>query len=179
MGESSSGRLSGRLNGIDEGLKGRASRSCRHWKLLVRPRARTKASSASYDGLNHIEIHWCEHEQFCLPVIRTLRSISSANTARRMSNGCLAMDSPSRVNKTLNNDKRQMNATKRNQHARIKKATSSKGLIQQPAQEEIRCRAYEIFLKRGGAPGRELDDWLTAEQELRDECPRNRKRLMP
>jgi hypothetical protein len=33
-------------------------------------------------------------------------------------------------------------------------------------QEEIRCRAYEIYLGRGGQPGHELDDWLQAECEL-------------
>ena len=27
-------------------------------------------------------------------------------------------------------------------------------------------RAYEIFQRRGGAPGRDLDDWLQAEREL-------------
>ena len=32
--------------------------------------------------------------------------------------------------------------------------------------EEIRRRAYEIFLERGEEPGRELDDWLRAEREL-------------
>ena len=32
--------------------------------------------------------------------------------------------------------------------------------------EEIRRRAYEIYLERGGLPGDELDDWLRAEREL-------------
>ncbi len=32
--------------------------------------------------------------------------------------------------------------------------------------EEIRRRAYEIYLERGGQPGRDLDDWLQAEGEL-------------
>ena len=35
-------------------------------------------------------------------------------------------------------------------------------------EEEIRLRAYEIYLARGAAPGRELDDWLQAERELTD-----------
>lgn len=35
-----------------------------------------------------------------------------------------------------------------------------------PSCEEIRLRAYEIFLERGGLPGNELDDWLKAEHEL-------------
>ena len=35
--------------------------------------------------------------------------------------------------------------------------------------EEIRRRAYEIYLERGEQPGRELDDWLQAERELAHE----------
>jgi hypothetical protein len=35
-----------------------------------------------------------------------------------------------------------------------------------PSQEEIRRRAYEIYLERGGLPGSELDDWHRAEREL-------------
>ena len=35
-----------------------------------------------------------------------------------------------------------------------------------PSHEEIRLRAYEIYLERGGLPGNELDDWLQAEREL-------------
>ena len=32
--------------------------------------------------------------------------------------------------------------------------------------EEIRLRAYEIYLERGETPGLELDDWFQAEREL-------------
>jgi Protein of unknown function (DUF2934) len=35
-----------------------------------------------------------------------------------------------------------------------------------PSHEEIRRRAYEIYLERDGLPGDELDDWLRAEREL-------------
>ena len=35
-----------------------------------------------------------------------------------------------------------------------------------PSHEEIRRRAYEIYLERNGFPGDELDDWLRAEREL-------------
>jgi hypothetical protein len=41
------------------------------------------------------------------------------------------------------------------------------GRVGTPAHDEnIRRRAYEICLERGGQPGRELDDWLKAEREL-------------
>ena len=32
--------------------------------------------------------------------------------------------------------------------------------------EDIRRRAYEIYVEGGEKPGRELDDWLQAEREL-------------
>jgi hypothetical protein len=35
-----------------------------------------------------------------------------------------------------------------------------------PTHEEIALRAFEIYLKRGGEGGGELDDWLAAEKEL-------------
>ncbi len=38
----------------------------------------------------------------------------------------------------------------------------------EPFQDDIRKRAYEIYLARGG-PGSELDDWLRAEAELTEE----------
>ena len=31
---------------------------------------------------------------------------------------------------------------------------------------QIRHRAYEIYLQRGGQPGHDMDDWLQAEYEL-------------
>jgi Protein of unknown function (DUF2934) len=35
-----------------------------------------------------------------------------------------------------------------------------------PSHEEIRRRAYEIYLERDGLRGNELDDWLQAEADL-------------
>jgi hypothetical protein len=36
-----------------------------------------------------------------------------------------------------------------------------------PTPEEIRHRAYEIHLSQGATDGRDLDDWLRAERDLR------------
>ena len=36
----------------------------------------------------------------------------------------------------------------------------------QRLEEQIARRAYELYLERGGQPGRELDDWLQAEREV-------------
>ena len=35
-----------------------------------------------------------------------------------------------------------------------------------PLEEQIRRRAHEIWLQRGGQDGSEMDDWLQAEQEI-------------
>ncbi len=37
-----------------------------------------------------------------------------------------------------------------------------------PTHDEIAQRAYEIYLARGGGPGREDEDWQQAERELRE-----------
>ena len=34
-------------------------------------------------------------------------------------------------------------------------------------EDEIRRRAYELYLQRGTAPGSEAEDWLTAEREVK------------
>jgi hypothetical protein len=35
-----------------------------------------------------------------------------------------------------------------------------------PTLEQVRLRAYELYLERGGTPGGELYDWIRAEREL-------------
>lgn len=37
-----------------------------------------------------------------------------------------------------------------------------------PSDDEIRLRAYEIYLARGCTPGHEVEDWVQAERELRE-----------
>lgn len=37
----------------------------------------------------------------------------------------------------------------------------------EPTPDQIRQRAFEIYLSRNGAPGDETQDWLQAENELR------------
>jgi hypothetical protein len=39
-------------------------------------------------------------------------------------------------------------------------------LLHSTGEQEIRDRAYEIYLQRGAQPGFELEDWLQAEREL-------------
>ena len=48
----------------------------------------------------------------------------------------------------------------------IEDETTSAEIGNPARQEEIRRRAYEIYLERGEQPGCDLDDWLQAEREL-------------
>lgn len=48
-------------------------------------------------------------------------------------------------------------------------ARSQDGLVDSLREEEIRRRAYEIYLGRGEEPGHEIEDWLEAERELTTE----------
>lgn len=43
---------------------------------------------------------------------------------------------------------------------------SREGLAGSSREEDIRCRAYEIYLGRGEEAGHEIEDWLQAEREL-------------
>ncbi|HEX5137394.1 MAG TPA: DUF2934 domain-containing protein [Planctomycetota bacterium] len=45
--------------------------------------------------------------------------------------------------------------------------TSARQVRAEPSLDEIRQRAYEIYVRRGGAPGKDVDDWIAAERELR------------
>jgi hypothetical protein len=60
-----------------------------------------------------------------------------------------------------------MKTTKRNKNQQYQSAPTIKTPVPPPTPEAIRLRAHQIFLARGGVPGRELEDWLLAEQELK------------
>ena len=40
------------------------------------------------------------------------------------------------------------------------------GSLHSSREQEIRIRAYEIYVQRGGQTGYELEDWLQAEREI-------------
>jgi DUF2934 family protein len=50
------------------------------------------------------------------------------------------------------------------QHSFTKEQSARKA----PTPEEIRKRAFEIHIERGGIHGCDLDDWLRAEHELKE-----------
>jgi hypothetical protein len=39
----------------------------------------------------------------------------------------------------------------------------------EPSGEEIARRAHELYVQRGGEPGKDVEDWVRAEKELSDE----------
>ena len=45
-------------------------------------------------------------------------------------------------------------------------ANQSSPTEEHPNQETVARRAYELYQARGGEPGHELEDWLSAEQEV-------------
>jgi len=51
-------------------------------------------------------------------------------------------------------------------HEAIQSEQRQQQFVGAPRVEEIRQRAYEIHLERGGAHGWDQDDWLQAERDL-------------
>jgi hypothetical protein len=62
--------------------------------------------------------------------------------------------------------KGQRNVTLERDAAAIQPHTEDALANRAPTHEEIRRRAYEIYLERDGRAGDALDDWLRAEREL-------------
>jgi hypothetical protein len=51
-------------------------------------------------------------------------------------------------------------------HHTVKQGVAEMADIIKPSPDQIRQRAYELFVERGGELGRDVDDWLAAEKEL-------------
>jgi hypothetical protein len=47
------------------------------------------------------------------------------------------------------------------------RAARSESMASEPSEEDIRLRAYQRYLERGGGHGAHFDDWLEAERELK------------
>jgi hypothetical protein len=50
-------------------------------------------------------------------------------------------------------------------------ANSQASAAAQPSPDQIRQRAYELYVERGYVDGRDEEDWLAAERELRKRVP--------
>lgn len=66
------------------------------------------------------------------------------------------------VTKKKTGSKSNTNGTKKS----AAKKTSARNKAYVPSQDEVRQRAFELYQRRGGEPGRDLEDWLAAEAEL-------------
>jgi hypothetical protein len=51
--------------------------------------------------------------------------------------------------------------------AQRSETSATRSMASEPNEDDIRLRAYHRYLHRGGEHGRHLDDWVEAEQELR------------
>lgn len=60
-----------------------------------------------------------------------------------------------------------MKQQKKSKQPQLGEVEISEKHVQHPTAEEIRHRAHQIFLARGGKAGREFDDWLQAEREIK------------
>jgi hypothetical protein len=47
------------------------------------------------------------------------------------------------------------------------RSTRSSSMSSEPSEEEVRMRAYQRYLERGGGDGMDFEDWLAAERELK------------
>lgn len=92
------------------------------------------------------------------PMIETASLEQAADAYVRMTQGrkCMNMSS-----------KPKRNGITEIQATAIQAETGEVSIGNSTRDEEIRRRAYEIYLERGEQPGRELDDWLQAERELK------------
>jgi hypothetical protein len=45
--------------------------------------------------------------------------------------------------------------------------SGSQSMASEPTEADIRMRAYQRYLERGGGHGQDFDDWLEAERELK------------
>ncbi len=57
-------------------------------------------------------------------------------------------------------------STSRESKASVEAGEGKRSVANPPPEEEIKRRAYEIYLERGEEPGRDVEDWLQAECEL-------------
>lgn len=55
---------------------------------------------------------------------------------------------------------------KKSPHPLTRRSATHSATPPRVSHDQLAMRAYEIFLSRGAADGRDLDDWLQAEREI-------------
>jgi hypothetical protein len=51
--------------------------------------------------------------------------------------------------------------------SKARRSSKSTSIGSEPSEEDIRMRAYQRYLDRGGDHGMDFEDWLQAERELK------------
>ena len=77
----------------------------------------------------------------------------------------MATSSPSQTKAARSKDGK-ANGTSSRAGAAESKKVAQPAASARPSDEEIARRAYEIYEREGRQPGRELQNWLAAEEEL-------------
>ena len=90
---------------------------------------------------------------------KTAKTAKTANTRKKSAEGSATPDVELNGQSSANGDAHQSNS---NGGAPVEAGAADGG-------EWIRRRAYELYLERGDAPGDELNDWLQAEREHRQQ----------
>jgi len=75
----------------------------------------------------------------------------------------MSSSAPSQAKAARNKDGKANGTTGRAASAEVRKVSAPGA---RPSDEDIACRAYEIYEREGRQPGTELQNWLKAEAEL-------------
>ncbi len=84
-----------------------------------------------------------------------------------------ATPSPSKVRRARGESAAQRNdeSIERPEPLNAPAETAPQSKTSEPSDEEIRHRAYQRYLERGGGHGMDFEDWLAAERELKGHKP--------
>ena len=94
----------------------------------------------------------------------TIRGVASPRPRARAAKLNSAPSAPEAISETL-----VARGDESAQRERVQQAPGDAIAARSPAptDDEIRARAYEMYLERGGHDGLDFDDWVRAERELR------------
>jgi hypothetical protein len=92
------------------------------------------------------------------------KSIPSTNGETKRT-GIAAVPSKSNINSALQKSSEPVSSS-RNGDVPLPAPATETGVYPSVSQEQIRQRAYELYVQRGGTDGLDADDWFRAETEL-------------
>jgi hypothetical protein len=106
-----------------------------------------------------------------IPGSKTSRASSTTNTNNKeqnvTGNGINSLDVKSVGRDTPPQESRQESTVETPRKLEVMKNESRRNLVPINLEDEIRQRAFELYQQRGSRPGSEAEDWLAAEDEIR------------